>query len=171
MRQITKRISLELLAGVLVLLPLRLLADECGVELAGRLQMTSRLPPEGNFACVDAKYDEFNENIGGASVSRAGNSPTNVPARVANAWLTYDIMADWQIGMDVRYVASVYADMLRAPSYTRYGAYVRCTLNNNTSFTGRARNLTDEFYAKQAYGTIYYAGAPRIYEFAVDARF
>lgn len=76
--------------------------------------------------------------------------------------------------MDVRYVDSVYADnanTLEAPSYTLYGAFVRYQLDPHTSLTARARNLTDEVYARQAYGTQYYMGAPRTFDVALDYRF
>lgn len=145
-----------------------------GIELAGKLQVTSRLMAEANFAYVDAQYDEFTENVGGQAVSRKGNTPTNVPNHVGNLWLTYEIVPAWQVGMDARYVASVYADnanTLKAPSYTLYGAFARFKVDEQTAVTARVRNLTDEIYAKQAYGTLYYQGAPRTLEIAVDTRF
>jgi iron complex outermembrane receptor protein len=145
-----------------------------GIELAGKLQVTSKLMAEGNFAYVDAQYDEFTESVGGKAVSRKGNTPTNVPNHVGNLWLTYEIVPTWQVGMDARYVASVYADnanTLKAPSYTLYGAFARFKVDEHTAVTARVRNLTDEIYAKQAYGTMYYQGAPRTFEVAVDTRF
>lgn len=145
-----------------------------GIELAGKLQVTSKLMAEGNFAYVDAQYDDFTENVGGQAVSRKGNTPTNVPNHVGNFWLTYEIVPTWQVGMDARYVASVYADnanTLKAPSYTLYGAFARFKVDEHTAVTARVRNLTDEIYAKQAYGTLYYQGAPRTFEVAVDTRF
>ncbi|MHB0851501.1 TonB-dependent receptor [Stutzerimonas nitrititolerans] len=145
-----------------------------GIELAGKLQLTPRLLAEANYAYVDAEYDEFNEAVGGVSVSRKGNTPVNVPDSVANAWLTYELAQAWKIGVDVRYVDSVYADnanTLEAPSYTLYGAFVRYQLDPHTSLTARARNLTDEVYARQAYGTQYYMGAPRTFDVALDYRF
>ena len=145
-----------------------------GIELAGKLQVTPKLMAEGNFAYVDAQYDDFTENVGGQAVSRKGNTPTNVPDHVGNFWLTYEIVPAWQVGMDARYVASIYADnanTLKAPSYTLYGAFARFKVDEHTAVTARVRNLTDEIYAKQAYGTMYYQGAPRTFEVAVDTRF
>jgi len=145
-----------------------------GIELAGRLQVTSKLLAEANYAYVNAEYDEFNEAVNGVSVSREGNTPTNVPDSVANAWLTYDIDPAWKAGVDARYVDSVFADnanTLKAPSYTLYGAFARYQVDEHTAVTGRVRNLTDELYAKQAYGSLYYMGAPRTFEVAVDTQF
>ena len=145
-----------------------------GIELAGKLQVTSKLLAEANYAYVNAEYDEFNEAVNGVSVSRQGNTPTNVPDSVANAWLTYDIDPAWKAGVDARYVDSVFADnanTLKAPSYTLYGAFARYQVDEHTAVTGRVRNLTDELYAKQAYGSLYYMGAPRTFEVAVDTQF
>ncbi|MFV3325115.1 TonB-dependent receptor [Pseudomonas sp. NY15372] len=145
-----------------------------GIELSGRLQVTPRLLAEANYAYVDAKYDEFNEAVGGESVSRKGNTPVNVPANVANLWLTYAFTPAWSAGMDVRFVDSVYADnanTLEAPAYTLFGAFARYRLDEHTAITARVRNLTDELYAKQAYGTQYYMGAPRTFEVAMDLRY
>ncbi|NBA98369.1 TonB-dependent siderophore receptor [Pseudomonas sp. R5(2019)] len=145
-----------------------------GIEVAGKLHITPRLLAEANYAYVDAQYDDFTENVGGRPVSRKGNTPTNVPDQVANAWLSYEIDPAWQVGMDARYVASVYANnanTLKAPAYTLYGAFARFRLDAHTAITARVRNLTDEVYAKQAYGTLYYQGAPRTFEVAVDTRF
>lgn len=145
-----------------------------GIELSGRLQVTPRLLAEANYAYVDARYDEFNEAVGGVSVSRKGNAPVNVPANVANLWLTYAFTRDWSAGVDARYVDSVYADnanSLKAPAYTLFGAFARYRLDEHTTLTGRVRNLTDEVYAKQAYGQQYYMGAPRTFEVAMDVKF
>ncbi|MGM7282964.1 TonB-dependent receptor [Pseudomonas guariconensis] len=145
-----------------------------GIELSGRLQVTPKLLAEGNYAYVDARYDDFNEAAGGQSVSRKGNTPVNVPANVANLWLTYSFTSAWSAGVDVRYVDSVYANnanTLQAPAYTLLGSFARYRLDAHTTLTARVRNLTDELYAKQAYGGQYYMGAPRTVEVAMDLRF
>ena len=46
------------------------------------------------------------KNAPGLVVSRKGNTPTNVPDRVGNLWLTYDFNPAWQGDVDARYVAS-----------------------------------------------------------------
>ncbi|MGG5289491.1 TonB-dependent receptor [Pseudomonas shirazensis] len=145
-----------------------------GIELAGRFQVTPTLLAEANYAYVDAQYDEFNEAANGVSVSRKGNAPVNVPANVGNLWLTYSLDTAWSVGVDGRYVGSVYADnanTLKAPAYTLFGAFARYQVDRNTALTARVRNLTDEVYAKQAYGLQYYMGAPRTLELAMDVRF
>ncbi|VVO24733.1 Ferrichrome outer membrane transporter/phage receptor [Pseudomonas fluorescens] len=147
-----------------------------GIELAGSFRITPKLLAEGNFAWVDAEYDEFNEkNAAGVVVSRKGNTPTNVPQRVGNLWLTYDFAPAWQGGVDARYVASVYADNANTqtlPSYTLYGTFLSFKVDRNTTVTGRVRNLTNEVYAEFAHvSPAYYLGTPRTFELAVQTRF
>ncbi|VVO39290.1 TonB-dependent receptor [Pseudomonas fluorescens] len=147
-----------------------------GIELAGSFRITPKLLAEGNFAWVDAEYDEFNEkNAAGVVVSRKGNTPTNVPKQVGNLWLTYDFAPAWQGGVDARYVASVYADnanTLTLPSYTLYGTFLSFKVDRHTTVTGRVRNLTNEVYAEFAHvSPAYYLGTPRTFELAVQSRF
>lgn len=147
-----------------------------GIELASSFKVTSKLLAEGNVAWVNAQYDDFNEkNAAGVVVSRKGNTPTNVPRRVANLWLTYDFAPAWQGGVDARYVASVYADNANTqtvPAYTLYGTFLTYKVDAHTSITGRVRNLTNEVYAEFAHvSPAYYLGAPRTFELAVQTRF
>ncbi|MDR9751850.1 TonB-dependent receptor [Pseudomonas sp. SZMC_28357] len=147
-----------------------------GVELASSLRLTERLLLEGNVAWVDAQYDDFTErNAAGVVVSRKGNTPTNVPERVGNLWLTYDFDPQWQGGFDARYVASVYADnanTLTVPSYTLFGSFLSYKIDHHTTVTGRVRNLTNEVYAEFAHvSPAYYLGTPRTVELAVQMRF
>ena len=145
-----------------------------GIELAGRFQLTPQLLAEANYAHVQARFDDFTDNVGGVAVSREGNQPANVPRSVANAWLTYSPASAVQLGVDSRYVSSAYAsaaNTTRVPSYTLYGAFARYRFDEHTALTARLRNLTDKVYAKQAYGGQYYMGAPRAFDVALDLRF
>ncbi|MDR0280396.1 MAG: TonB-dependent receptor [Paucimonas sp.] len=147
-----------------------------GIELAASFKITPQLLASGNFAWVRAEYDEFNESIGGTVYSRAGKTPVNIPERTANLWLTYDIAPSWQVGVDARYVAAVYADTANSmwvPSYTLYGLSMSHDLDKHTKVSARLRNLTDEVYARFIHqsNTQYYVGEPRSLEVAVDWRY
>lgn len=147
-----------------------------GLELAASFKVTPQLLAAGNIAWVRAEYDEFNESVGGVIYSRKGQNPVNIPDRVANLWLTYDLTEDWQVGADARYVSSVYANTANTmwvPSYTLYGLFLRHDLNANTELTARVRNLTDETYARFIHqtNTQYYLGEPRSLEMAVQWRY
>jgi iron complex outermembrane receptor protein len=146
-----------------------------GIELAASLKVTRNLMAQGNFSYVDAQYDDFTQNVGGVVVSRAGNTPTNIPARVANLWLTYNFTPELQAGVDARYVSSRYgntANTVSDSAYTLYGAFASYRLQKNTSLTARVRNLTDEIYAASVTGApMFYLGAPRTYELALQTNF
>ncbi|MGE8362738.1 TonB-dependent receptor [Pseudomonas sp.] len=147
-----------------------------GIELATSFKLTPQLLAAGNISWLKAEFDDFNETSGGTVISRKGQSPVNIPKRVANLWLTYDLAEDWQVGADARYVSSVYANnanTMWVPSYTLYGLFVSHDLDANTALTARLRNVTDEVYARFIHqsNTQYYLGEPRSLELAVHLRF
>ncbi|MBM0142112.1 TonB-dependent receptor [Pseudomonas cannabina] len=147
-----------------------------GIELAASFKITPRLLAAGNFAWVRAEYDEFNETVANAVLSRKGKNPVNIPDRTANLWLTYDLAPQWQVGADARYVSSVYANTANTmwvPSYTVYGLLLKHDLDAHTELSARLRNLTDETYARFIHqtNTQYYLGEPRSLELAVHWRY
>ncbi len=147
-----------------------------GIELAASFKITPQLLAAGNVAWVRAEYDEFNETVDGVVVSRKGRQPVNIPDRVANLWLTYDLAPDWQVGADARYVSSVYANTANnmwVPSYTVYGMFFKHDLNAHTELSARLRNVTDETYARFIHqsNTQYYLGEPRSLEVAAQWRY
>lgn len=146
-----------------------------GVELSGAYRLTSRLQLAGNASLVDARYDEFNETVGGVAVSRAGNRPNNIPRRVANLWLTYTPAANWQIGGDLRHVSSRYADSANTLSdgaYNLLGAFVSYQLDKSTRIVARGKNLSDKIYAENLSGTnMAYLGAPRTFDISIQTAF
>ncbi|MDP2786383.1 MAG: TonB-dependent receptor [Sulfurimicrobium sp.] len=146
-----------------------------GIELAASLKVTRSLMAQGNFSHVKAQYDDFMEKVGTVAVSRAGNTPTNIPAHVANLWLTYSFTPEWQGGIDARYVASRYgntANTVSDSAYTLYGAFASYRFQKNSSLTARVRNLTDKVYAASVTGTpMFYLGAPRTFEIALQSNF
>ncbi|MEC6742961.1 TonB-dependent receptor [Pseudomonas qingdaonensis] len=147
-----------------------------GIELAASFKVTPKLLAAGNFSWVNAEYDEFNETISGVVYSRKGKNPVNIPDRVANLWLTYDLAPGWQVGADARYVSSVYANTANTawvPSYTVYGLSMTHDLDKHVQVSARLRNLTDEVYARFIHqtNTQYYLGEPRSLEVAVQWRY
>lgn len=146
-----------------------------GVELAASLKATRELMVQGNISYVKAQYDDFTEKVGAVAVSRAGNSPANTPARVANLWLTYSFTPEWQWGIDARYVSSRYgntANTISDSAYVLYGAFASYRLQKNSSLIARVRNLTDKVYAASITGSpMFYLGAPRTFEVALQSSF
>ena len=127
------------------------------------------------MAFVDPQYDDFSETVGGVRVSRNGNVPTNTPRRVANAWIDYAFLPDWNASVAARYVGRAYADAANtvwAPSYTVFDAALSHRIDRHFTVTGRVRNLTDKVYAANVTGApMFYLGAPRSFELTLQARF
>lgn len=144
-----------------------------GLEATLSAKLTRSLTLEANAAYADAQYDDFIENVSGVATSRAGNVPNNVPAFVANAWLTYRLSPKWELGFDARHVSKRYgntANTLYDSAYTLLGAYAQYQLSDRTTITARVRNATDALYAASV-GSMFYLGAPRTFELALQARF
>lgn len=146
-----------------------------GVELALGYQLRSNLQVAGNVSLVDAQYDSFNETVGGVAVSRAGNRPSNVPKRVGNVWVTYAPIPSVELGADLRYVSSRYANTantLSEGSYTLLGASASYKLDRKTRIVLRGKNLTDEIYSESFSGTnMVYLGAPRSFDLSIQSSF
>jgi iron complex outermembrane receptor protein len=139
------------------------------------LLVTDKLTAQANFSLVDAQYDQFTESVGGVVVSRAGNAPTNTPARVANTWLSYSLTPQWLAGVDARYVSSRFGDTANTfgdAAYTLFGAFAAYKLPKQGTLTVRVRNLTDKVYAAAVTGApMFYLGAPRTFEVAWQTHF
>ncbi|KCV33048.1 TonB-dependent siderophore receptor [Bordetella bronchiseptica MBORD678] len=146
-----------------------------GLELAGGLQLTRALSLQANLALVDPRYDDFSQNVGGVAVSRNGKVPVNTPRRLANVWLDYAFAPDWRASLAARHVGKTYADAANtvwAPAYTVFDAALSHRIDRHFSVTARVRNLTDKVYAASVTGApMYYLGAPRSVELALQARF
>jgi iron complex outermembrane recepter protein len=124
-----------------------------GIEFSATLLPFEHWRTDFNMAILDAKYDELLE--GGTGVSRAGNTPLNVPERVANAWVYYQ-QPLWQAGLGARLVGARYSDnanTTKMPGYTVYDANVAWNVNKNLALRASIRNLTNKLYAPVSYDT------------------
>ncbi|MGP1716174.1 MAG: TonB-dependent receptor [Methylophilus sp.] len=143
-----------------------------GIEFATTLFPIEHWRTDFNIAILDARFDELKE--GNAGISRAGNTPSNVPERVANAWLYYQ-QPKWEAGVGARYVGKRYADNANAitmDSYTVYDASAAWNINRQITVRANLRNLTDKFYAALAYGnTQQIIGAPRQLELTAEFKY
>lgn len=123
-----------------------------GLEFAASLTPFEHWRTDFNLAILDAKYDKLLEAGG---VSRAGNTPTDVPERVANAWIYYQQPA-WQAGLGARLVGARYADNAntsKMPGYTVYDANLAWQAHPKITLRASLRNLTDKVYAPVSYDT------------------
>jgi len=146
-----------------------------GVEAGFGWQPWRGLEVQGNLAWVDARLDEFFENAGGVSVSRAGNRPANTPARVANLWVDYTFDDRWSAGVDLRGVSSRYANAantLSTAGYALWGAHVSWQWQPRTRITLRGRNLGDRTHVVYALNdNMVYLGDPRSWEIVLQQSF
>ena len=118
-----------------------------GLELAVAWKATRELTLSGNLARVDAQFDAL---IEAGNVSRAGNTPPNVPQTVANLWADYRVPGlPLRVGAGVNRTGHAFSDnanTIRMNAYTTANAYATWTLSKG-EVTFRVRNLTDRFYA------------------------
>lgn len=142
-----------------------------GIEIAASIEPLRAWRIDANATVLDARFDELVE-AGGAS--RAGNTPANVPERLANLWVSH-VGAGWEAGIGARYVGRRYgnnANTLRLDAYTLLDATLSWRLDPRTTLRLNLRNLTDKLYATAAYGsTQVLLGAPRSAELTADLRF
>ncbi len=116
---------------------------ELGVSLGGGWRVSTNLARTWK-----AEYEEFNENLAAGVISRAGNTPSNVPKTVASLFVSRDWGA-WSANTVVYHVSERQANSnngIQLPSYTKLDASVTRRWRS-VSLTLRGRNLTDELYA------------------------
>ncbi|CAN7735871.1 TonB-dependent siderophore receptor [Variovorax sp. LjRoot290] len=145
-----------------------------GIEFAAAWKATRDLTLSGNLAWVDAQFDQL---IEAGNVSRAGNTPPNVPKTVANLWADYKVPG-WpvRVGAGVNRTGYSYANnanTLRMNGFTTATAYATWTLPKG-ELTFRVRNLTDKLYAYWSGANAnnqVMVGAPRSFEVSYRAAF
>ena len=149
-----------------------------GVEVTGSVNVGYGLRIDANVALLDARYDDFTELIGTALMQWAGNTPINVPERVASTWLTWNLPYAFQAQGGVRYMGRRYlnnANTATTPGATVVDAGLRRQLNANLSVDLRATNLFDKFYLQTVSGSPIPVrgrfGAPRVVELTLNTRF
>ncbi|WP_426233283.1 TonB-dependent receptor [Pseudomonas sp. TWP3-2] len=125
-----------------------------GLEASLDVQLPHAWQLQANAAMVKARYDDFEEVVGGVPVSRNGNRPVDVPRRTANLWLSKAITDDLKAGAGVRYVDARFADMANRnelPSYTVLDATLSWQALRNTTLGLQVNNLFDRRYAQSQY--------------------
>lgn len=147
-----------------------------GIEGTLSLQATKTLHLDANVALLKARYDDFNESVGGVAVSRNGNVPTDVPERVANVWVGWKLMPDWTLSGGLRYVGKRYADnanTLQLPAYTTADLALQWNAAAHTTLTLRGFNVFDKQYFSTAYYTTtqWLVGEGRRFEISLNHRF
>jgi iron complex outermembrane recepter protein len=127
-----------------------------GVEATVTAVLAPGWSVEANASLLRARFEDFSEASGGSLVPRAGNVPPDVPRRLANIWLNWDLMPAWTASAGLRYVGERNADnanTLKLPSYAVTDASLRWKLSAGTGLTLRVANVFDKRYFTTAYYT------------------
>jgi iron complex outermembrane receptor protein len=118
-----------------------------GVELSAVWRPTRQLTLAGNLAALDARFDTLVEAGG---VSRVGNTPPNVPRRVANLFATWrPDNSNFEWFLSLNHAGPIFTDtanQIRIDGYTTVDAAVSYRMKP-ALLTFRVRNLTDRLYA------------------------
>lgn len=147
-----------------------------GIEATVAMSPTPQWKFEGNATVLRARYDDFQESAGGVAVSRVGNTPADVPERMANLFATWRFDPAWNALASLHYVGERHADTantLRMPSYATTDLALNWDISPATSLTARGFNVFDRRYAQTAYynGTQWLLGADRRLELQLRHRF
>ena len=149
-----------------------------GVEATAAIMLASGVRLDANLAVLDARFDDFAENVDGVLVSRVGNTPPSVPERSANLWLTWDAPQSWQFRAGMRSVGRRYwdnANSFQAPAYTVLDAGARKKLTDKAAVDLFLFNLTNALYATDFYSNDFapqwMLGVPRSAELALTLHF
>lgn len=144
-----------------------------GIEAQAGLQVTPTVSVRGDLALVDARYDAFTQSVSGIAVSRAGNTPTYVPDRVANLHLGWQFAPDWTLAADLRNVSARWGNVENTQhfdGYTLLGASISWKIDRRSTLVLRGRNLTDEIYVASGSNQVR-LGEPRAVELSLRSSF
>lgn len=147
-----------------------------GIESSLTLALGRTVRLDANVALLRARYDNFTESVGGVPISRNGKVPTDVPERLANLWLSWDVQPDWTLSGGLRHVGQRYADnanTLKLPAYTTADVAVQWRVQPATTLTLRGFNVFDKYYFTTAYytNTQWFVGEGRRVELTLNHRF
>ncbi|HGM5582963.1 TPA: TonB-dependent receptor, partial [Pseudomonas putida] len=146
-----------------------------GLEAALELDLGHQWQVSANASVVRAKYDDFDEIVGGVAQDRAGNRPANVPRRTANLWLNKGFGQTVDAGIGLRYVDQRYADTANdysVPGYTVVDANLGWQVLPDVRLGLQLNNLFNRDYVVAAHsGEQWLLGAPRSYFATVDYSF
>ncbi len=123
-----------------------------GIEFAMSYKLSDDNLIGGNFAYTDAEYKEFIDPDFG--IDATGNTPPNVPKKVANLWFTSNNIYGLpiEIGSGLRYVgkrSTNFQNTATLKSYMLFNVFAAYS-TDNMRFALNIRNLFDQDYAARA---------------------
>ncbi len=147
-----------------------------GLEASLELALDHDWHVSANASLVRARYDDFDENVAGQVVSRAGNRPADVPRRTTNLWVSKTLTEELDAGMGLRYVDRRYANTANTtsvPGYTVLDANLGWQVQRDVRLGLQLNNLLDRRYAAAQYnnGQQWLMGEPRSFFVTADYSF
>jgi iron complex outermembrane receptor protein len=147
-----------------------------GIEATVGLEFAANWRIDANVAMLRARYEDFSESVNGVAVSRNGNVPTDVPERLANAWLSWRFLPDWTASAGLRYVGKRYGDRantLELPAYTTTDLALQWKPRRDLTLSLRGFNVFDKHYVETVYynQTQWFQGPGRRVELTAAYRF
>lgn len=145
-----------------------------GVEMTAHWRPLRNFTLAGHLSYTDAQYEELYEVVGTQTVSRAGNTPANVPAWVAGLVGGWQVTADIGMSVDWRYVDKRFANTANTiydKAYDLLGVGLTWRPMVGLTLQGRVNNVADTAYAATVGNNMVYLGAPRTVQLSADWRF
>ncbi|AXB79172.1 TonB-dependent siderophore receptor [Novosphingobium sp. P6W] len=146
-----------------------------GAEASLSLEPVEGVSISLNGSVLRARYDDFAESVGGVPFQRAGNRPTNVATRTANAFVSWEFLDGWIVDGGVSHVGKRYQDAANTrviPAYTLTDIGLRWQFVEAASVALRLRNVFDETYVRATYGASQWVlGDPRAVEASLNVGF
>jgi iron complex outermembrane receptor protein len=147
-----------------------------GIELSVGVRPTPALKLEANAAILKARFDVFNENVAGVTVSRAGKQPQNVPEQVFNLGARYKFVPQVEGSAWIRHVGKRYTDtanLIEMPAYSVLDLSLGYRIDRKSELQFWVRNAADKLYAQYrgASNSQVILGAPRSVELVYRGSF
>ena len=124
-----------------------------GFEIGVNGQITPKWNMFASYTYLDG---ELVKGAANANPSENGNEIPSTPENSFSLWSTYNVTDKLTIGGGANYVDSRFgntANTTQIPSYWRYDAMAKYTLNKTVDFQLNVQNLTDKRYFDQVYST------------------
>lgn len=147
-----------------------------GVEASVGLNIARNWRVDANVSLLRAKFDDYTESTAQGPISRVGNTPTDVPQRLVNLWLSWNFAPQWTGIAGLKFVGKRFADAanrLTMASYTTVDLGLAWKLRKGTTLTARAFNVFDRRYVQTAYydTTQWLLGNDRRFELVLNHKF